>query len=67
LPQFERWWSFIGQRVMTLSLNLTTLPFVGGRWFGTRRLRVARWKVLVIGDAQTAKGAPFFKHNHPAW
>jgi hypothetical protein len=29
--------------------------------------RVARWKVLVIGDAQTAKGAPFFKHNHPAW
>jgi len=28
--------------------------------------RVARWKVLVIGDAQTAKGAPFFKHNHAA-
>ena len=38
LPQFERWWPFIGQRVMTLSLNLTTLPFGGGRWFGTRRL-----------------------------
>jgi hypothetical protein len=22
--------------------------------------------VLVIGDAQAAKDAPFFKHNHPA-
>ena len=49
---------------MTLSLNLTTLPFVGGCSLSTRRLQ--RYKVLVIGDAQTAKGAPFFKHNHAA-